>query len=244
MKKKMQNQLDRNTEVMEECIKRANSAFNNTFYQKAGIDTGIRMKDADPAEIGRMAEALFNSVVPSASQKEATKRAVDMVDGALQALDSAKPEPIVARGFSTYPGGVWEGLKSQVGPPPAPASEASYKRCTFCGSYDELGQVVTFNGLLPICKKCVEKKEKGLPLLTYDLPPAPQEETAEEDEETEDEAPLKVVPEIKGEICHQCGRHCYNAIIMTRWCHGIKYVLCGKCLDRIHHALHVAANVG
>lgn len=191
MKKKMQNRLDQNTEVMEECITRANRAFNNTF-------SGTPWS-ADPPVIGKMAEALFRSVVASASQKEATKRGVDMIDGALKALDSAKPEPIIPGGFSTYPGGMWENLKSQAGPPPSPPSAESYQRCTFCGEYGEMDRVVTFGGMLPICKKCVEKKEKGLPLLTDDVQ-VQKEEVEEEDEETEKEGAGEgaVLPRIVG----------------------------------------------
>lgn len=252
MKKKIQRRIIRNADIMAECMRQVDQAF---LLIRSDPDSGKR---PGAGVFCRMAEALFNSVVPSASQREATKRAVGMIEGALTMLDSAKPEPLqTGRFLPTYPvgGDVWEGLKSQVGPPPSPKKPD--EECVFCGRYAQCVSVDFGTAKRPVCKKCLDRKREEGRIIGEEAPYAPEkEEGEEEDEETEEETapatpfsfaespskhffqPFSVYDD--GPTCEMCEEKHKRTVFVPRSSERKSVVICDECIWKAYHTLRQA----
>lgn len=146
----------------------AKEAWREELRQNAAI-MGACI-DAFPNQSECVWRALFDSIVPSAAQKETTKKGLGMMEAALKLFENGNPEPVVFHGIvppETFEGGgpaivgepaeppemtdeekgefVAAGLRSMCGAPPSvprpPTTSDDKLTCCLCGG-ESLLQVV------------------------------------------------------------------------------------------------------
>lgn len=140
MKKKTQKMIEKNAEILTAC--RAAVIIPGTI--------------ADSASVQRNAALLFHTIVPSAAQREASKRAVDMVRAALKVLDS-KPPPVMHSASGVIPSAFAPFVASEK----PPWGTAGPGTCSYCGGVGIVQHCRVRDDSRLLCTLCAQKLEAG-----------------------------------------------------------------------------------